>query len=189
MITRAVIAIVCTALALGIAVWLADPAQALGPPPDGRYTYTQAGAPSATWTLTALCDQVNGSRYYEDYANPLIQANFCVVNVVSETANPGAQADRGQNFSGRAQLVGQHWAFEVGQPDGTRCPDGSTASSTETYSFDEETLAGTHTSLHGAVCGMQPSMSKTSFTLTLAGPPPSPIQRYPLQCNNLAMCY
>lgn len=189
MIGRGVIAAVCTALTPGVTVWLAGPAEALGPPPDGRYTFTQVGVPAATWTLSALCDQVNGSRYYEDYTNPLIQANFCVVNVVSETVNAGAPADQWQNFSGRAQLVGQRWAFEVAQPEGTRCPDGSTAASTETYSFDEETLTGTHTSLHGAVCGMPPTMSKTPFTLSLAGPPPSPVQRYPLHCNDLAMCY
>ena len=187
-IARGVIAALCTAGTLGAAVWLANPAHAVGPPPDGRYTYTQAGAPSATWSLAALCDQVNGSRYYEDYTNPLIQANFCVVNVVSETPNPGSRADQLQNFSGRAQLVGQRWTFEVRQPDGTSCPDGSTAPSTEAYSFDEETLIGTHTTLHGAVCGMPPSMSKAQFSLTLTGPPPSPIQRYPLHCNDLAVC-
>lgn len=176
-------------LATGLAVWSASPAEAVAPPPDGTYAYTQPGAPAATWTLSALCDQVNGSRYYEDYSNPLIQANFCVVNVVSTAAGTVSRADQLQNYSGRARLVGQRWTFEVGKSDGTLCPDGSTAPSTETYAFDDETLTGTHTSLHGAVCGMQPTMTKQPFTLALTGPPPSPVQRYPLQCNDIAMCY
>jgi hypothetical protein len=73
--------------------------------------------------------------------------------------------------------------------DGVSCPGGGTGPSTETYAFDDGSLAGTHTSLHGAVCGLQPSMTKQPFSLQLSGPPPSPVQRYPLRCNDIAICY
>jgi hypothetical protein len=62
---------------MGLSVWSASPAGVVAPPPDGTYTYPQAGLPPATWKVSTLCDQVNGSRYYKDYSNPLIQANFC----------------------------------------------------------------------------------------------------------------
>lgn len=176
------------ALGLGLAVWAASPADAVAPPPDGLYTYTQPGLPSASWRLAALCDQVNGSRYYEDYANPLIQANFCAVNVISTTPSNVARADKLQNYSGLARLVGQLWTLEISQNDGVLCPDGSTAASTETYSFDDQTLTGTHKSVHGPVCGMQPATSSAPFTLALSGPPPSPVERYPLHCNDMAFC-
>lgn len=182
-------AAVFTALETGIAAWSAGPAGAVAPPPDGTYTFTQAGLPSATWKLSTLCDQVNGSRYYKDYSNPIIQADFCAVNVVSSTPSNIKREDKLQNYSGRARLVSERWTFEVQQNDGVSCPDGSTAPSTETYSFDNETLTGTHTSLHGAVCGMQPAMSKEPFTLSFLAPLDPPVERYPLLCNDIAMCF
>jgi hypothetical protein len=166
-----------------------DPARAVAPPADGTYTFNQAGVSGVSWTVSALCDQVNGSRYYKDYSNPDIMADFCALNVVSSTDEQISLKDKQQNFSGRARLVSGLWTFQVGKPNGVSCPDGSTAPSTDTYAFDNETLAGTHTTLHGAVCGMQPAMSKQPFSLQLHGPPPSPVQRYPLQCNDIAICF
>ena len=177
-----------SAVAIGIALNSGDRASAVGPPPDGNYTFNQAGASGATWTITALCDQVNGSRYYKDYSNPDIQADFCALNIVSATAEQISRADRLQNYGGRARLVSGLWTFQATVADGVSCPDGSTAPSTETYAFDDGSLAGTHTTLHGAECGLEPSMTKQPFSLRLVGPPPSPIQRYPLQCNNVAFC-
>jgi hypothetical protein len=177
-----------SAVAIGIALNSADPAGAVGPPPDGNYTFNQAGVSGVTWTITALCDQVNGSRYYKDYANPDIQADFCALNIVSATSEQISRQDQLQNYSGRARLVSGLWTLRATVADGVSCPGGGTAPSTETYAFDDGTLSGTHTSLHGAECGLQPAMSKQPFSLQLAGPPPSPIQRYPLQCNGIAMC-
>ena len=177
-----------SAVAIGIALNSADPASAVGPPPDGNYAFNQAGVSGAIWTITALCDQVNGSRYYNDYSNPDIQADFCALNIVSATAEQISRADKLQNFGGRARLVSGLWTFEATLADGVSCPDGSTAPSTETYAFDDGSLAGTHTTLHGAECGLQPAMTKQPFSLQLVGPPPTPIQRYPLQCNNVAFC-
>lgn len=177
------------AVAIGIALESGNPARAVGPPADGNYTFNQAGVSGVTWTVTALCDQVNGSRYYKDYSNPDIQADFCSLNIVSTTDEQISRQDKLGNYSGRARLVGQRWTFKVDVADGVSCPGGGTGTSTETYAFDNDTLTGTHTSLHGAVCGLQPSMSKQPFSLALNGPPPSPIQRYPLQCNDIAICY
>lgn len=178
-----------SAVALGMAMESGTPANAIAPPADGNYSFNQAGASGVTWTITALCDQVNGSRYYKDYSNPTIMADFCALNVVSSTSERASHQGKLQNYSGRARLVSGLWTFQVGIAEGVSCPDGGTAASTETYAFDNETLTGTHTTVHGAECGLEPSMSKQPFSLALAGPPPSPVQRYPMQCNDIAICY
>ncbi len=178
-----------SAVALGTALQSGEPAGAVAPPADGNYTFEQAGVSGVTWTVTALCDQVNGSRYYKDYSNTDIMADFCALNVVSYTNERISRKDKLQNYSGRARLVSGLWTFQVDKADGVSCPDGGTGSSTETYAFDNETMAGTHTTLHGAVCGLPPAMTKAPFWLRLLGPPPTPIQRYPLYCNDIAMCY
>ncbi len=180
---------ICSAVAVGIALDSGEPAHAVGPPPDGNYSFVQDGVSGVTWTITALCDQVNGSRYYKDYSNPDIQADFCSLNIVSSTDERISRQDKLQNYSGRARLVSGRWTFQAGVADGVSCPGGGTGPSTETFAFDDGSLAGTHTSLHGAVCGLQPAMTKQPFSLRLSGPPPSPVQRYPLQCNDIAICY
>ncbi|OBI17998.1 hypothetical protein A5712_22345 [Mycobacterium sp. E2327] len=180
---------ICSAVALGIALESGEPAGAVAPPPDGNYSFNQAGVSGVTWTITALCDQVNGSRYYKDYSNPDIMADFCALNIVSSTDERISRQDKLQNYSGRARLVSQRWTFKVDIADGVSCPGGGTAASTETFAFDDETLTGTHTSLHGPECGLESAMSKQPFSLALTGPPPSPIERYPLRCNDIAMCF
>ena len=112
------------------------------------------------------------------------------MNIVSSTPEQISAADKLQNFSGRARMSSMTVDFQ-GRQRRTACHarDGGTAPSTETFAFSDETMSGTHTSMHGAVCGLQPAMKKTPFSLQLTGPPPSPVQRYPLQCNNIAICY
>jgi hypothetical protein len=180
---------VFSAVALGIALESGDPASAVGVPADGNYSFNQAGVSGVTWTITALCDQPSGTRNQADYSDPVTFAFQCALNIVSATPEQITRADKLQNFSGRARLSSVLWTFKLDQADGVSCPGGGTAPSTETYSFDDATLTGTHTSLHNAECGLEPSMSKQPFSLQLVGPPPSPIQRYPLYCNTIAMCY
>ena len=72
--------------------------------------------------------------------------------------------------------------------NGVACPDGTTAASTDTYAFDDVSLTGTHTSIHGDICGLQPAMTKTPFTLAFQGPLASPVDRYPLDCNEIGQC-
>ena len=141
---------VFSAFALGIALQSGDPAHALGPPADGTYTFNEAGVSGVTWAITALCDQPSGTRNMNDYSDPVVFAFNCALNIVSSTPEQITLADKLQNFSGRARLSSVLWTFKVDKADGVSCPGGGTAPSTETYAFSDETLTGTHTSLHGA---------------------------------------
>lgn len=180
---------VCSAVALGIALTSGDPASAVGPPADGTYTFTEAGISGVTWTITALCDQPSGTRNMNDYSDPIVFAMSCALNVVSSTPERISAADKSQNFSSRARMSSMLWTLKVDNANGVSCPGGGTAPSTETYAFSDETLSGTHTTLHGPVCGLPSDMKKQPFSLQMAGPPPSPVQRYPMQCNLIAVCW
>jgi hypothetical protein len=184
-ISRALIA--AAALAL-VAVGSASPAKALGPPPDGMYSFNEAGVPTTTWKISALCDAPSRQRAIPDFTDPVIWADLCALNVVSTTPRVISRQEKLSNYSGRARLTSDLWTFQVSKSDGVMCPDGSTAASTETYAFDDVTLAGTHTSIHGPVCGMQPAMTKTPFSLAFQSPLPSPVERYPLNCNEIGQC-
>jgi hypothetical protein len=180
---------ICSAVALGIALESGHPASAIGPPADGTYTFNEAGVSGVTWTISALCVQPSGTRNMNDYSDPIVFAMNCALNVVSSTPERISAADKLQNFSGRARMSSMLWTFKVDKPDGVSCPGGGTAPTTDTYSFSDETMTGTHTILHGPVCGLQSDMKKQPFSLQLAGPPPSPVERYPLRCNDIAMCF
>lgn len=171
-----------------IAVGSASPAKALGPPPDGIYTFTEDGVPAGTWRISALCNAPSRQRAIPDFTDPVIWADLCALNVVSSTARNITAAEKLANYSGRARLTGDLWTFQVGKANGVPCPDGSTAPSTDTYAFDDVTLTGTHTRIHGPVCGLQPGMTKTPFTLAFQSPLPNPIERYPLDCNEIGQC-
>jgi hypothetical protein len=180
---------VCSAVAIGIALESDHPASAIGPPPDGNYSFNSPGVSGVTWTITALCVQPSGTRNMNDYSDPIVFAMNCALNIVSSTDEQISAADKLQNFSSRARMSGMLWTISVDRANGVSCPNGGTAPSTETYAFSDETLTGTHTSLHGAVCGLPSDMKKAPFSLQLIGPPPSPVERYPLRCNEYAMCF
>lgn len=180
---------VCSVVALGAALESGNPARAIGPPADGNYSYNEAGVSGVTWTVTALCDQPSGTRNMNDYSDPIVFAMNCGLNVVSFTDEKISAADKLQNFSGRARMSSMLWSLKIDKPDGVSCPGGGTAPTTESWAFSDESMTGTHTVMHDAVCGLQPAMKKQPFSLAMIGPPPSPIQRYPMQCNNIAICY
>ncbi|OBI92045.1 hypothetical protein [Mycobacterium asiaticum] len=182
-------AVVSTAIAAGMALDSESPANAIGPPADGTYAYQQAGVSGASWTISALCDQPSGTRNMNDYSDPIVWAMNCALNVVSTTPANNTHEEHLQNFSSRARMSSMLWTFQVSKSEGVTCPDGSYAPTSETYAFSDETLTGTHTTLHGAVCGLQPDMKKEPFSLALAGAPPSPVERYPLRCNEIAICF
>ena len=92
------------------------------------------------------------------------------------------------NYNGRARLTSDLWTFQIDKSNGVACPNGGTAPSTDTYAFDDVSLAGTHTSIHDAVCGLEPGMTKTPFTLAFQAPLPNPVERYPLECNEIGQC-
>ena len=186
----AVGAAIGSAVAAGIALESGSPAYAIGPPADGAYALNEAGVPAgATWTITALCVQPNGTRNMNDYSDPIVWAMQCALNVVATTPANNTRAEHLQNFSSRARMSSMLWTFEVKKSEGVSCPGGGTAESRDTYAFSDETLTGTHTILHDAVCGLQPEMKKEPFSLQQAGPPPSPVERYPLRCNEIAICF
>jgi hypothetical protein len=172
-----------------VALQTASPAKALGPPPDGMYSFTEAGVPSATWKIAALCDAPSRQRAIPDFTDPVIAADLCALNVTSTTPRAAiSHPEKMANYTGRARLTSDLWTLQVPRIDGVACPDGTTAASTETYAFDDVSLTGTHTSIHGDVCGLQPAMTKTPFTLAFQGPLPAPVERYPLDCNEIGQC-
>jgi hypothetical protein len=171
-----------------VAMGTASPAKALGPPPDGFYTLTEAGTNAVTWKVTALCDPISRQRAIPDFTDPVIAADLCALNVVSTTPRVITRQEKMANFNGRARLTSDLWTFDIPKPEGVSCPDGSSAASTDTYAFDDVSLTGTHTSIHADVCGLQPAMTKTPFTLAFQGPLPNPIERYPLECDPIGSC-
>lgn len=57
-----------------VAVGTSSPAQALGPPPDGMYSFTESGVPTTTWKVCALCDAPSRQRAIPDFTDPVIAA-------------------------------------------------------------------------------------------------------------------
>ena len=171
-----------------VSVGTSIPAQALGPPPDGMYTFTEAGVPATNWKISALCDAPSRQRASPDFTDPVIAAKLCSLNVSSTTARVISRSEKMANYVGRARLTSDRWTFQVGKNNGVACPDGTSAESTDTYAFDDVSLTGTHTSIHGDVCGLQPAMTKTPFSLAFQGPLPAPVDRYPLDCNEIGQC-
>ena len=96
-----------------VAVGTSVPAQALGPPADGMYTFTEAGVPAATWKMSALCDAPSRQRAIPDFTDPVIAADLCALNVSSTTARAISRSEKMANFVGRARLASDLWTFEV----------------------------------------------------------------------------
>jgi hypothetical protein len=170
-----------------LAMASAAPAAAIVPPADGYYTFSQDGAPAATWQMQSICIQANGTRAQSDYSDETIQAEGCTVVLASSTQNQLTTINESYNFNVRAVLTGGLWTFQLEAKEGMTCPDGSTAPTTEKYAFDSATYVGTHTSIHGAVCGGSAGMTKTPFTLGLTGGlQPPVVDRFPDHCDYLA---
>ena len=144
------------------AVGLAAPASAILAP-GRRVLHVPAGRPpQARWTMQSICIQPNGTRAQPDYTDETIQTLGCDVIMGSDTPSLLTREEHLVNFAGRADLTGDLWTFQITQDEGLACPDGSTAPTTETYAFTAPdragpNLTGTHTSIHGAVCGLQPA--------------------------------
>ena len=86
----------------------------------------------------------------------------CTLKVVSATPGMYTFELNNLNWGGDARLTGDQWALTTNKADGFQCADGSTAPTVDTYKFDDVTLTGTHTSLHNAVCGAAPGMTKVA---------------------------
>ncbi len=181
------IAVVCFGAAM-VTLATAPAASAdLVPPADGYYTYNEPGKPTGQWDLAAVCMQANGTRAQQDYTDTTIQTQGCIVNVNLTTAKNATPDENLLNTSGRARLTNGLWTFTQPFLSGMVCPDGSKAPLIETFAFDGATLAGTRTITWNAVCGMQPGMTKTNFSLSFNGPlQPPVVDRFPDNCNYLA---
>jgi hypothetical protein len=180
--------LIAAAFAMSIAlIGFAAPAAAIVPPADGYYTFSQAGKPNSTWTMQSICTQPNGTRAQQDYSDQTTQTLGCSLIIGSLVTSSGMNRDQNAvSFNGTARLVSGLWTVTVAESEGVTCPDGSAAASTETYSFSEVTLTGTHTSIHDAVCGLPPAMTKEPFSLAFTGPlDPPVVDRFPMECNYL----
>jgi hypothetical protein len=169
---------------LGIAVVLVGAALSTAGPSsgddvmEGIYTFNAEGSPAAEWTIYPLCTPTVG-----DLRVPLELPVACKLKVVSATPAKNTFELNNLNWGGDATLTSGMWALTTNKTDGFQCADGSTAPTVDTYKFDDVSLTGTHTSLHTAVCGAAPGMTKEPFTLAFAEPLPIPVDRYPLVCE------
>jgi hypothetical protein len=145
---------------------------------EGIYTFHADGSPAAEWTIYPLCTPTVG-----DLRVPLELPVACRLKVVSATPAKNTFELNNLNWGGDAALTSGIWALTANKTDGFQCADGSTAPTVDTYTFDDVSLTGTHTSLHTAVCGAAPGMTKTPFTLAFEKPLPIPVDRYPLVCE------
>lgn len=180
--------------AVGLAaVGLAAPASAVVPPVDGYYTFDEPGVPQAKWQMQSICTQPNGTRAQADYTDETIQSLGCNVIISATTPTLLTEEQKLVNVAGRAALTSGLWTMTVEQLHAIQCDDGTTARLTNIFAFTppdpngSPNMTGTHTRIHGAVCGMQPSMTKTPFTLTFQDVlDPSVIHRFPMICDYLA---
>src|SRR6201987_3624968 len=146
-----------------VALGTASPAEAVGPPPDGMYSFSEPGVPAATWKIYALCDAPSRQRAIPDFTDPLVAMNLCALNVSSTTSRAISRQEKLATFVGRARVTNDRWTFEIPKSNGVRCPDGSTAASNEISGCDDVSLTGTHTSIYGGDSGLQPGMTKPPF--------------------------
>jgi hypothetical protein len=91
-------AAVMTLVALGTA----SPAEAVGPPPDGMYSFSEPGVPAATWKIYALCDAPSRQRAIPDFTDPLVAMNLCALNVSSTTPRAISRQEKLATFVGRS---------------------------------------------------------------------------------------
>jgi len=167
-ITGVVAAIVAVS---GFAVGLASPAGArpVPEPMYGVYTYHQDGAPDETWTMWPVCVQAG-----------------CMLNMSSVVSPHLGPVSDFPPSNGPAHKVDGLWTWQVTKDKGAKCSDGSWAPAKYSYAWDQDTLAGTLTVIHGDDCGLQPGMTKAPFTLTYKEPLPIPVSLDPLnQIDNL----
>jgi hypothetical protein len=135
---------------------------------EGVYNYVPSDGQPGTWTIMPSCVPVVG-----DLRVPLELPVACRLHVVASKGTPG----------GDAYLTNGVWTIQTNDPQGMRCPDGTWAPTTGTVTFDDATLTGTRTVFHNDDCGLQPGKIDQSFTLSLRGPLPMPVERYPLDCE------
>lgn len=115
----------------GLPAAVADPPP---PPPmptiTGVYDYHEPDAPLEMWVIYSTCVPLG-----------------CTLHI--STTVPHTSIEKAGEF----RLTSGQWAATIPVPDGVKCDDGSHDYTMETYTFDSNTLAGTHTTTHAPVCG------------------------------------
>jgi hypothetical protein len=135
---------------------------------QGIYTYTPEQGDSGEFQIWPSCVPVVG-----DLREPLNLPVACRLHMIGSRGLTG----------GDARLTGGVWQWTTVQPQGMQCPDGSWALTTETMKFDDLTMTGTRNIAHTGVCGLQPGIITTRFTMSYKGPLPIPVEQYPLYCE------
>ncbi|MUM17628.1 hypothetical protein FZI91_15480 [Mycobacterium sp. CBMA271] len=185
--TRRLLIVLAVGVVAGIG--FASPASAVAPPADGTYRLIEQGGGEVAWKLSSVCVQASGTRIQSDYTDPTIQTEGCTLNVTSSTPDMLKHSDKIQNYSTRAKISDGQWTFIQAQPQGMTCPDGSFAPTQEKFVLNDETMTGVHTTIHSAVCGGQPGLTRTPFSLQFVAPPGTPVERFPLYCDGFAHCW
>lgn len=150
--------------ATGMSLGTAAPAAAM-PTITGVYDFHSPDSPMETWVIYSTCVPMG-----------------CTLHI--STTVPRTAIEKAGDF----RLTNGLWASTLPWPTGTKCADGTSDYSMETYAFDSQTLQGTHTTSHAAVCGLEPALSKKPFTLTYVAPTPIPNNEHPLFCDNPWWC-
>jgi hypothetical protein len=135
---------------------------------QGIYTYTPEQGDSGEFQIWPSCVPVVG-----DLREPLNLPVACRLHMIGSRGLTG----------GDARLTGGVWQWTTVQPQGMQCPDGSWALTTETMKFDDLTMTGTRNIAHTGVCGLQPGIITTPFTMSYKGPLHVPVEQYPLYCE------
>ncbi|BBY56377.1 hypothetical protein H7J07_20155 [Mycobacterium koreense] len=159
-------AAVAFAGAAGLPAAVADPPP---PPPmptiTGVYDYHEPDAPLEMWVIYSTCVPLG-----------------CTLHI--STTVPHTSIEKAGEF----RLTSGQWAATIPVPDGVKCDDGSHDYTMETYTFDSNTLAGTHTTTHAPVCGLPAAKVSKPFTLTYVEPTPIPNNEHPLWCDDPWWC-
>ncbi len=80
------------------------------------------------------------------------------------------------------------WTLQVNQANGIGVRTAARHRQRNALRSATGTLTGTHTTVHGAYCGLAKVEQATVFCSSSARHP-TRSQRYPLYCDNIAMCY
>ena len=178
-IARVLAVVSAVAIALASAVLgLAGPARA-DQVLQGIYSYSQ-GDVHGEWAIYPSCVPTVG-----DLRANLELPVACRLHVAGTPTSVVG--------SGDARPTSGLWTFSTNYLDGLKCPDGGTAAVTETYEFDDATMAGTRSVMNSAACdGAVPAKLVTyPFTLAYSRPLPIPVEQYPLYCEpgGLKRCF
>src|SRR3954453_10009697 len=144
---------------------------------EGIYSFNAEGSTPAEWTIYPLCTPTVG-----DLREPLESPVACRLKVVSATPGKYTFELNNLNGGGDARLTGACGSSPRTRPTGFSVQTAA-RHRPPTPTRSTTSLTGMHTSLHTAVCGAAPGMTKTPFTLAFQKPLPTPVDRYPLVCE------